>query len=133
MTKRYRITFFILSLFHFMINVLPVGVYLIKAYMESTLVGEKIVMSTTLLIVIMFTLISFINKVAFRCRIWILLIGLYICLDYIMTPIIIFAICQTTDELILSPLFKLYGNKLRISKEMDKRLCMRTGSAGSII
>lgn len=132
MTKRYRIIFFILSLFHFMVNILPVGIYLIKAYTESTLVGEKIVMSTTLLIVIMFTLISIINKVAFRCRIWILLIGLYICLDYIMTPIIIFAICQTADELMLSPLCKLYGNKLRISKEMDKRLCTRSGNSGNI-
>lgn len=133
MTKRYRIIFSILALFHFMANILPAGVYLIKAYIESTLVSEKIVMSTTVLLVLMFTILSIINKVAFRCRIWILLIGLYICLDYIMTPIVIFAICQTVDELILSPLCNWYKLRLRMSIEMDKRLCMKSGNNGSIM
>jgi hypothetical protein len=39
-----------------------------------------------------------------------------------MTPLIIIAVCQVIDELIVCPVKNSLSNKLTISKELDKRL-----------
>lgn len=122
MTKRYRIVFWVMAIFHFLLNIAPMAVYGVKALIESDLIVEKVTLSMTAMIVLILTCISLVNKVALRSRIWILLIGLYICLDYIMIPLIVIAVCQTVDELIVHPISKHYGTKLTISKEMDKRI-----------
>lgn len=122
MTKKYRklkLLFVVLSL---LLNICPLAVYTIKAMVESDLVREKVALSMTIMIVLILTLISFVNKVALRSRLWILLIGVYLCLKEVLTPLILIACCQILDELIVSPLKHCYSNKLKISKEIDKRV-----------
>lgn len=120
-TSRFRLSFWILAVMSFMLNVAPLAIYAINAVVAADLVYEKVALSMTVFIVLIMTLISMVNKIAFRSRLWIALIGIYVCIDSIMTPLIIIAVCQIIDELIISPLKKNQKNKLIINKEMDKR------------
>lgn len=120
-TSKFRLSFWILAVVSFMLNVAPLAIYAINAVVAADLFYEKIALSMTVFIVLIMTLISLVNKIAFRSRLWIALIGIYVCIDSIMTPLIIIAVCQIIDELIISPLKKNQKNKLIINKEMDKR------------
>lgn len=121
MTKKYRAIFWSLVVLSILLQVGPLVTYGIIGYVESDLVTEKVALSMTVVIVGVLTVVSFINKVALRSRLWIILIGLYFALDYILVPLLIVACCQIADELIVTPLKKHYKTKLTISKEMDKR------------
>lgn len=120
-TKKYRFRYWILFAISLAMNILPIGVYVVKAILESSLVHEKLALSMTVMVVIILSIVSLVNKVALRSRLWILLIGIYICLDNIINPLIIFAGCQIVDELIVTPLKNHYKTRLTISKEIDKR------------
>lgn len=120
MLKKYRIAFWVLTIFHILLNIAPLAVYGVKAFVESNLIVEKVTLSLTVMIVLILTAVSLINKSVLRSRVWIILIGLYICLDYIMVPLIIIAVCQTLDELMVHPLAKHFGTRLTIRKEMSK-------------
>lgn len=117
-TSRFRLSFWILAVMSFMLNVAPLAIYAINAVVAADLVYEKVALSMTVFIVLIMTLISIVNKIAFRSRLWIALIGIYVCIDSIMTPLIIIAVCQIIDELIISPLKKNQKNKLIINKEI---------------
>lgn len=121
MTKSYkrRYRFFLLT--SLIINILPLTIYIIRAITESNLIYQKISLTMTVFAVLIMTVISIVNKITLRSRLWIILIGLYICLSEILEPLIIIAACQVLDELVIVPLKKHYKDKLLISKEIDKR------------
>ena len=121
MTKSYkrRYRFFLLT--SLIINILPLTYYITKAITESNLIYQKISLTMTVFAVLIMTAISIVNKITLRSRLWIILIGLYICLSEILEPLIIIAACQIMDELLIVPLKKHYKDKLLISKEIDKR------------
>lgn len=121
-TKKYKLIAAILTLACILLNVAPLFTYSIIAVCQADLVVEKVGLVCSVFVVLIMTLISLVNKTAMRSRIWIVLLGLYFCLDYILTPLIIIAICQVVDEMIVSPLRKHYHNKYTINKEIDKRM-----------
>lgn len=121
-TKHYRILYWSFFVLTILLQLGPLVTYGTIAYVKSDLVSEKIALTTTIFIVAILTVVAFINKLAMRSRIWILLLGLYFALDYILTPLIIIAVCQIVDELIVTPLKKHFKTKLTINKEIDKRL-----------
>lgn len=120
-TTKYRLTYWSLAILSVLLQLGPLVTYGIIGYVQSDLVTEKVGLSLTVFIVAILTVVAFVNKVAMRSRLWIMLLGLYFALDYIMTPLLIIAICQIVDELIAAPLKKHYKTKLTISKEIDKR------------
>ena len=120
-TTKYRLTYWSLFITSLLLQLGPFITYGIIGYIKSDLVTEKIGLSLTVMIVLVLTIVSFVNKVAMRSRLWILLLGLYFSLDYILTPLIIVACCQIVDELAVTPLKKHFKTKLTISKEIDKR------------
>ena len=122
MTKKLKRNYIIATILSFLLNVCPLLVFTIIAFISGTAIVHKVTLSMTLLIVLLFTAITFINKTVFRSKLWILLIGLWLCLDNILTPLIVFAACQVIDELIVTPLKNYYKNRYRINKEMDTRL-----------
>lgn len=122
MTKKYRRLYWLFFAVSIMLNFGPLIGYTIKALIESNLIHEKVALCLTVFIVLIMSAICLINKTVLKSRLWILLIGLYICLDYIMTPLIIIAVCQVLDELIVCPLKNNFKTKLTIHKEMDKRV-----------
>lgn len=121
MTKNYRIKYWLCAVLSFLFNVAPLAAYVIMASCADALLIEKITLSMTILVVIILSLVSWLNKIAMRSRLWILMIGLYACLDNIMTPLLVVASCQILDELAIIPLKNHYRAKLSIWKELDKR------------
>lgn len=122
MTQKYRFLywlFFTLSLF---CNIGPLAYYTVSAAVNSDLTYEKLALSVTVLIVLIMSIVCLINKVVLRSRIWILLIGLYVCLDFMLTPLMVIAVCQILDEILLTPLKNNFREKLVINKQFDKRM-----------
>ena len=122
MTKKYRIIYWTLFILSILLQTGPAATYVTIGLIQSNLTTQKVTLVTTVVIVLIMTIIALVNKVALRSRLWILLIGMYFALDYILTPLLIIAICQTVDELIVTPFKKHYKTKLTISKEIDKRV-----------
>lgn len=120
MLKKYRTLYWVFNIFHILLNVAPLITFCIMAYLESDLVLEKVCLSMTVLVVVILTAVTFINHVAMKSRLWILLIGLYFCLDFIVLPLVVIAICQVLDELIVHPISQHYKLKLTIRKEIER-------------
>lgn len=121
MTEKYKRLALLFTCLSILLVVGPFLYYVITALVGTALVVEKVALASTLVIVGIMTVVSMANKTVMKSRLWILLIGLYVCLDNIMTPLIIVAVCQVLDELIAAPLAKHYRGKLTISKTMDER------------
>lgn len=121
-TKRIKRKYNFVVLLSFLFNFCPFFVYGIKALFEADLVHEKVALSMTVLIVLILTIISKVNEIMIKSRLWIILLGIYFCIDYILYPLLIIAITQIIDELILMPLKKYLKNKKTINMELDKRL-----------
>lgn len=120
-TKKYRLIAAVLLIITILLNVGPLATYSVIAMCEADLVVEKVALTTTVFIVLIMTVYSMVSKTALRSRIWIILLGMYFCLDYILTPLIIIAVCQVVDEIIINPLYRHYHNKYTINREIDKR------------
>lgn len=122
MTKNYRIKYWIFLIASILLNVTPLVVYTIMALCQGQLIYQKVALTMTVFVVLIMTVISMVNKITLRSRLWLLLIGVYLCIGEILTPLIIIAVCQTVDEIVVHPLKMTYKNKLTISKEIDKRI-----------
>jgi hypothetical protein len=83
---------------------------------------DKITLMSLLSVGTILSLVCLINKYTPRCRLWLILIGLYVCLDQFIGCVLVMAITQSLDELIICPLSKYYKNTYKINKEIDKRL-----------
>ena len=122
MTKKYRSTYLALVIVSVILNLFPVAFYVVKAFIESSATYQKVALSSTIFISLILTCVSLLTKVNIRSVIWILFIGLYVCLDSIINMIMFIAIFQVADELVITPLKKMVKNKWIINKELDKRL-----------
>ena len=121
MTKRYRLLTWVFGIFSVLLNICPVGVYIIKTLVEGSVVVEKVALACTVFVVLIMSAVAWINKTTLRSRVWVLCLGLYFCLDTFVEPIILIAVTQVLDEWIISPLWKYYKTKLSINREIDKR------------
>lgn len=122
MTKKYNRlywTFFILSL---LLNAGPLFYYVGEAALSGALVHEKVTLSLLVIVVLIMSVVSWANKIVLRSKIWILIIGLYFCLDHFIAPIMVIAITQIVDECIATPLYKSFKTKRNTHREIDKRL-----------
>lgn len=120
MTKEYRREKWLLLILSILCNLLPIAIYTIKAFIVAG-VGQKVTLGVCLTLSLLFVLINFITKHRIRSTLWILLIGIYVCLDHIQSLLIIMAITTIIDEFILEPAYKRVKNKYIINKEIDKR------------
>ena len=120
MTKEYRREKWLLLILSILCNLLPIAIYTIKAFMLGE-VGQKVTLGICLTLALLFVGINFITKHRIRSTLWILLIGIYVCLDHIQSLLIIMAITTIIDEFILEPAYKRVKNKYIINKEIDKR------------
>lgn len=122
MTKKLKAKYVTAALISLLLNVGPLLVFTIIAFISGTAIVHKVTLSMTLLLVLIFSIITLVNKTVFRSKLWILLIGLWLCLDNILTPLIVFAACQVVDELVVTSIKKYYKDRYKINKEIDKRL-----------
>ena len=120
MTKKYKIKLNICRLLSFTITVLPVIIYTIKGFMDGS-IGEKVSLGICVILALMFMLINVMFKYHIRSTLWVLLIGIYVCMDNIIPLLIIMATTTIIDEFVLVPLINKYKNKYIINKEIDLR------------
>lgn len=122
MTSKHRKIYILLSILSIILNCTPIVYYTVKAFIESSATVHKVALCSSIFISLILTLISLVTKVSLRSTLWILIIGLYLCLDSLINMIIFIAICQVIDEMIITPLKKSEKQKLVINKELDKRM-----------
>ena len=120
MTKEYRREKWLLLILSILCNLLPIAIYTIKAFIVAG-IGQKVTLGVCLTLALLFVLINIITKHRIRSTLWILLIGIYVCLDHIQSLLIIMAITTIIDEFILEPAHKRVKNKYIIHKEIDTR------------
>lgn len=120
MTKKYKIKLNICRLLSFTLTVLPVIIYAIKGFMDGT-IGEKVSLGICVILALIFVLINIMFKYHIRSTLWVLLIGIYVCIDNIIPLLIIMAATTIIDEFVLVPLINKYKNKYIINKEIDLR------------
>lgn len=120
MTKKYKIKLNICRLLSFTITVLPVIIYTIMGFMDGT-IGEKVSLGICVILALIFVLINIMFKYHIRSTLWVLLIGIYVCIDNIIPLLIIMATTTIIDEFVLVPLINKYKNKYIINKEIDLR------------
>ena len=120
MTKKYKIKLNICRLLSFTLTVLPVIIYTIMGFMDGT-IGEKVSLGICVILALIFVLINIMFKYHIRSTLWVLLIGIYLCIDNIIPLLIIMAATTIIDEFVLVPLINKYKNKYIINKEIDIR------------
>lgn len=120
--KTKRNLFFILS---FLATFGPFMYYGIKAIIEGEPV-EKFALSMFSIVAVIIAVVAAMLKVHLRSVIWILLLGVYFCLDNLIGVILVVAICTILDELVFSPVYKryskLYSEANTASKVFDERM-----------
>ena len=120
MTKKYKKKLNLVRLLSFTLTVLPVILYAILGFYNGS-IGEKVSLGICTLLAIMFVIINVMFKYHIRSTLWIMLIGIYICIDNIIPLLITMAASTIIDEFVLVPLIKKYKDKYIINKEIDLR------------
>ena len=121
-TKKLRLIAFIMTVLSVILTIGPLCIYSVKAFTNAqATTSDKCVLLSMLSIGTILSIVCIINKYTPRCRIWLIIIGLYLCLDSILGCILVIAITQVIDELIVGPIARRYREKLHINREIDKR------------
>lgn len=120
-TRKYKnlsILFLALSI---LVLVAPLAYYSIVGFIEGE-TTEKFTLGMTFVIASILFVINILFKFHIRSTIWVLVLGIYFCLDNILPLIFMVAIGNILDEFLFTPLHKHYKSKASINKEIDKRI-----------
>ena len=121
-TKKFKILYIIFSIISFLLTLGPVSFYIVKGYIDADLTKEKVALTGIILCAIILTAVNVLIKHHIRSTIWLLMLGIYYCVDNIMPLLLMIAIGTILDEFIVSPLKKSFKNKKTINSEIDKRI-----------
>ena len=120
-TKNYRFKYHLFKALSFILTFTPVVALAIYGIYSGTIVDQKVGLTMMLLVYLILTIIAVVNKIAFKSKVWVIIIGLYICLQSLIVPILIIGATQIIDELFITPIANHYKDKYKINKEIDKR------------
>lgn len=120
-TKRYINLSRLFHAISIIILIAPILVYVVLGFANGE-ITQKVTLGITLSIALLLTIVNAIFKFHIRSVIWIMVLGIYFCLQNIMPLLLIVAVGTILDEFILTPLHKSYKNKATINKEIDKRI-----------
>lgn len=121
-TKKYARLAIIFSILSVLLLLGPTAYYVITGLIVAPLVIQKVALVSTVAISLLLTMLCAINKWVFRSKIWLIVLALFFVIDQFLVMILIFGITQIIDELIVSPLARLFRSKASINREIDKRL-----------
>lgn len=126
MTKKYKKYARLTGILSLAITLAPVMGFVIAAFIQGSS-AQKLSLGLLTTVAIILTAFNIIMKINMRSTIWILLLGIYICLDNIMPVLLTIAIGTIADELVLTPLHKKYKQLAIINSEIDKREDVKNG------
>ena len=120
----------ILHIISLVLTVLPIVIFVFKALFSGEVsASRKLCMGLLVVFSFFLTVVNVLFKYSIRSTIWLLLLGIYICLDNIIHLLIIIAITTIIDEFIITPLYKRFKEEYKINKEIDKRESKRADTS----
>ena len=119
-TKKAKRNYILFKTLSVALTFLPLIVYVIIAFVKGAPL-EKFTMGCMVTIALCFVILNVLMKYNIRSTVWVLILGIYLCLDNITPLLIIMAISTILDEFVVSKLATKYKNKFIINKEIDKR------------
>ena len=119
-TKKYQRLAILFHALSILVLVAPLAYYTIYGFINGE-TTEKLTLGITFVIACILLVINVLFKYHIRSTIWILVLGIYFCIDSIMPLLLMVAIGTILDEFVLTPMYKSYHNKCTINKEIDKR------------
>lgn len=119
-TKKYKKRAKWLQFISVSLLIVPLLVYAIMGFINGN-IGEKVTLGMTLIVCLILVLVNAVFKYHIRSTIWIMLLGIQICLSNITSLLVVIASCTMLDEFIITPLAKKYKQKYIINNEIDKR------------
>lgn len=120
-TRKYNLFRYIFLSLSILALSFPLTFYGIMAFIEGTKV-EKFTLGVFCCIAVGMVVINFLMKLKLRSMIWLIVLGIFICLNEIQTMLIMVAICTILDEVLFTPLYKYFKRKAQTNKEIDKRM-----------
>lgn len=121
-TKHFLCAAIILTILSVLLTIGPAAFFLVKGFIAADVVVEKVALTMSIFVAVIGSLICLISRtVGFRSRIWIILLALFFVLDEFLLLIMVFAITQILDELVVAPLARHFRSKFSINREIDKR------------
>lgn len=120
-TKNYKLKALIFQCLSILVLAAPIIYYTILSFINGE-ATEKFTLGITFVIAAIMLAINIIFKYHIRSTLWIIVLGIYLCLDNIQVLLIMVAVGTILDEFLLTPLHKSYKSKANINREIDKRL-----------
>ena len=120
-TKKSKSLYIAFSIVSFLLTFGPLIYFICLGYANSNLTQEKVALTVTIVFALVLTIINVLFKYSIRSTIWLILLGIYICIDNIVPLLIMLAVGSILDEFLVTPLAKMFKNKYKINKEIDKR------------
>lgn len=120
-TRKYKTLSILFLALSILVLVAPLAYYSIVGFIEGE-TTEKFTLGLTFVIASILFVINILFKFHIRSTIWVLVLGIYFCLDNILPLIFMVAIGNILDEFLFTPLHKHYKSKASINKEIDKRI-----------
>lgn len=115
--KRLKNFFLIISL---ILTYVPIFALAILGFIKGQ-PGEKFALGACVCTSIVLFIIQALNEKHFRCTLWIILLGIYMCLDNIAPFLLMIAICTILDDILVRPIYGFYKdkfNKIDTAKEV---------------
>lgn len=119
-TKKYQRLSILFQCLSILVLVAPLAYYTILGFINGE-TTEKLTLGITFVIAAILFIVNVLFKYHIRSTIWILVLGIYFCIDNILPLLFMVAIGTILDEFILTPLHKSYKTKCTINREIDKR------------
>ena len=120
-TRKYKALSILFLALSILVMVAPLAYYSIQGFIQGE-TTEKFTLGITFAISCILFAINIMFKFHIKSAIWIIVLGIYFCLDNILPMIFILAVGNILDEFVFTPLHKHYKNKAIINKEIDKRI-----------
>ena len=124
-TKKAKNRMLIFEIISIALTVIPVCFFVGAGFVMGT-TTEKIALSLSSIVGLVFALLNVMLKWHVRCGLWIVIFGLTYAFkenaNMIMGVAATMAITCAIDEFIVHPLAKKYKQKFTINKEIDKRM-----------
>ena len=119
-TKKYQRLAILFHALSMIVLVAPLAYYIILGFINGE-TTEKLTLGITFVIAAILFIINILFKYHIRSTLWILVLGIYFCMDNILPLLFMVAIGTILDEFVLTPLYRSYRNKYTINREIDKR------------
>lgn len=124
-TKKARNNMIIFEITSILLTVVPVAFFIGYGFYVGT-PQEKIALSLTAIVGLVFAVLNLLLKWHVRCGLYIAIFGICYALrenaNAILSLAGVMAVTTAVDEFVIYPLAKRYKEKFHINKEIDKRI-----------